>query len=114
MNVLRHTDRDFADRLRRVTTATHLFDRDVEDRTRAILEAVLTRGDAAVLELTERFDGAKLSLEQLAVTQAEFMAASLKADETLRAAVELAHKNIAAFSRRSLRRKWTAKNPQGG
>ena len=114
MNVLRHTDRDFAAQLRRVTAATHLFDKDVEDRTRAILEDVFTRGDAALLELTERFDGARLSLDQLPVTQAEFMAASLKADETLRAAIALAHKNIAAFSRRSLRRKWDAKNAQGG
>jgi histidinol dehydrogenase len=41
----------------------------------------------ALVELTERFDGAKLTTEQLAVTQAELMAASLKADESLRAAV---------------------------
>jgi histidinol dehydrogenase len=114
MNVIRCTDPDFAAQLRRVTGASELFDRTVEDRTRAILETVYTRGDAALLELTEKFDGAKLSTEQIAVTQAEFMAASLKADETLRASVELAHKNIAAFSRRALRRQWSATNAQGG
>lgn len=113
MNVIRHTDTDFSAQLRRVTAATHLFDRGVEERTRAILDAVYARGDAAILELTERFDGAKLTIEQLGVTQAEFMAASLKADEILRSAVELAHKNIAAFSKRSLRRNWSAKNAQG-
>jgi histidinol dehydrogenase len=113
MNVIRHTDADFSAQLRRVTAATHLFDKGVEERTRAILEAVYTRGDAALLELTERFDGAKLTMDQLAVTQAEFMAASLKADETLRSAVGLAHKNIAGFSKRSLRRNWSAKNAQG-
>src|SRR5205085_4333376 len=42
------------------------------------------------------------------------MASSLKADETLRAAVETARKNIEVFSRRSLRRPWSAKNAQGG
>ncbi len=114
MNVIRHTDSDFASQLRRLTAGTHLFDKGIEERTKAILEAVYTRGDAAVLELTERFDGAKLSADQLAVTQAEQMRASLKADAALRAAVELAHKNIAAFSRRSLRRNWSAKNAQGG
>jgi histidinol dehydrogenase len=114
MNVIRHTDPDFAAQLRRVTGASELFDRTIEERTRAILDAVYARGDAAVLELTERFDGARLRVDQLAVTQAEFMAASLKADETLRTAIELAHKNIAAFSRRSLRRKWSATNAQGG
>jgi histidinol dehydrogenase len=114
MNVIRYTDPDFAAQLRRVTGASELFDRTIEERTRAILDTVYTRGDAALLELTEKFDGAKLSTEQIAVTQAEFMAASLKADETLRAGVELAHKNIAAFSRRALRRKWSATNAQGG
>src|SRR5687767_2002881 len=114
MNVIRQTDADFAEQLRRVTAATHLFDRTIEERTRAILEAVYARGDAAVLELTEKFDGAKLTTERLEVTQAEFMTASLKADETLRAAVELAHKNVATFSKRSLRRKWSATNAQGG
>jgi histidinol dehydrogenase len=114
MNVLRHTDRDFAEQLRRVTGASELFDKGVEERARAILEAVYTRGDAALLELTERFDGAKLTIDQMAVTQAELMAASLKADETLREAIEMARKNIEAFSRRALRRKWSATNAQGG
>jgi histidinol dehydrogenase len=114
MNVIRHTDSDFAAQLRGVTEASNLFDKTIEERTRAILDAVYTRGDAALLELTEKFDGAKLGLEQLAVTQAELMAASLKADEPLRAAVEVARKNIETFSRRSLRRKWSAKNAQGG
>jgi histidinol dehydrogenase len=114
MNVIRHTDKDFASHLRRVTAGTHLFDKTIEERARAILDAVYTQGDAAVLELTERFDGARLLAEQLAVTQAELMRASLKADDALRAAVEFAHKNIAVFSRRSLRRNWSAKNAQGG
>ena len=38
---------------------------------REILHDVFVRGDDAVLEFTEKFDGAKLSAEQLAVTQAE-------------------------------------------
>ena len=114
MNVIRHTDSDFAAQLRRVTGTSNLFDKSIEERTRAILDAVYARGDAAVLEFTERFDGAALTPEQLAVTQAEFMSASLKADEVLRSAVETARKNIEAFSRRSLRRSWSAKNAQGG
>jgi histidinol dehydrogenase len=114
MNVLRHTDPDFAAQRRHVTGASELFDRTVEERTRAILEAVYARGDAAVLELTERFDGARLRPDQMAVTQAELMTASLKADEPLREAVEMARKNIESFSRRALRRKWSATNAQGG
>jgi histidinol dehydrogenase len=113
MNVIRHTDADFAGRLAQLTAPSSLFDPVIEERTRAILEAVRTGGDAALLELTERFDGAKLTVEQLKVSQAELLAASLKADESLRAAVALAGKNIENFCRKSLRKNWTARNAQG-
>ena len=113
MKVIRFTDADFAARLREVTAPSSLFDAAIEQRTRAILDAVHARGDEAVLELTEKFDGAKLSAEQLAVTQAELMAASLKADESLRAAVAEAGANIAAFSKKSRRKNWQMKNSHG-
>ncbi len=113
MNVVRHTDANFAAKIREITVASSLFDAEIEQRTRDILDFVRICGDDALLELTERFDGAKLSVEQLAVTQAELMAASLKADESLRKAVAEAEKNIAAFAKKSLRRNWQVKNSHG-
>jgi histidinol dehydrogenase len=113
MNVIRHTDADFAERLRQLAAPSSLFDPVIEERARAIVEAVRARGDAALLELTERFDGAKLTAEQLRVTLPELMAASLRADDSLRAAVAAAEKNIAAFSRKSLRKNWSARNAHG-
>jgi histidinol dehydrogenase len=113
MKVIRHMDADFAERLRQLTAASSLFDPVIEERARGIVEAVKTRGDAALLELTERFDGAKLTAEQLQVTAPEMLAASLRADESLRAAVAAADKNIAHFSRKSLRKNWSARNGQG-
>src|ERR1044071_2971913 len=111
MRVIRFTDADFAERLREVTAPSSLFDPVIEQRTRAILDDVQARGDAAVLELTERFDGAKLTADQLAVTQAEHMVASLKADASLRSAV--AEGNIAAFAKKSRRKNWEMKNSHG-
>ena len=113
MRVIRFTDVDFAKQLRAVTAPSSLFDPIIEQRARAILADVHARGDEAVLELTERFDGAKLAVEQLAVTQAELMAASLKADETLRAAVTEAEANIANFAKKSRRKDWWMKNSHG-
>jgi histidinol dehydrogenase len=113
MNVIRHTDTDFPDRLRELTAPSALFDPEIEQRTRAILDDVRTRGDAALLEFVERFDGAKLTADQLRVTQAELMAVSLKADESLRAAVAEAEMNIANFARKSLRKGWSMKNSHG-
>jgi len=100
MNVIRYTDANFTRRLREVTAPSSLFDPEIERRVRAILADVHTRGDAALLEFTERFDGAKLHGEQLAVTQAELLAASIKADESLRAAVTEAETNIANFAKK--------------
>lgn len=113
MNIIRHTDADFAERLRQLTAPSSLFDPVIEERTRAIVDAVRTRGDEALLEFTERFDGVKLAAEQLKVTQAELLAASLKADESLRAAVTMAAKNIENFGRKSLRKNWSTRNAQG-
>lgn len=113
MKVIRHTDADFAAQLAQVTASASLFDPVIEQRTRIILDDVAKRGDAAVLDLTEKFDGAKLTAEQLAVTREELMIASLKADESLRAAVAEAEKNIANFAKKSRRKDWQAKNSHG-
>jgi len=113
MKLIRHTDADFSARLRELAASSSLFDPVIEQRARAILDAVQTRGDAAVLEFTERFDGATLRAGQLAVTQPELLAASLNADQSLRAAVTEAEKNIAAFARKSRRKSWQTRNSHG-
>jgi histidinol dehydrogenase len=113
MNVLRHADTGFVDKLRALATDASLFDPAIEERTRAILKDVRARGDAALLELTRRFDGARLTVDQLAITKAELVAASLRADEALRTAVEMTRANVEFFSRKSVRKNWSAKNRQG-
>jgi histidinol dehydrogenase len=113
MKVISHADADFAERLRELTAPSSLFDPLIEERTKAIIDGVKMRGDGALLEYIERFDGARLTAEGLKVTQAEMLAASLTADDSLRAAVQFADKNIAQFARKSLRKNWSAKNAQG-
>ena len=113
MKIIRYSDKDFAGRVRQASSASDLFNEEIENRTRAIVREVSIRGDDALLEFTERFDGAKLTADQLAVTQAELLTASLKADGALRQAVAEAEKNIAAFAKRSLRRDWQYKNSHG-
>jgi histidinol dehydrogenase len=113
MKIVRHTDKDYAAKLSDLFTGASLFDATIEERTRAILQDVYLHGDQAVLELTEKFDGAKLEADQLAVTQAELFNASLAADESLRAAVAEAEGNIASFARKSKRKDWWGKNSHG-
>ncbi|MCU1489992.1 MAG: histidinol dehydrogenase [Acidimicrobiaceae bacterium] len=65
------------------------------DQVREILAAVRERGDAAVIELTERFD--KVSLDELRVEQKELRAGLDRLAPALRAALEEARDSIAAF-----------------
>ncbi len=113
MKIIRHSDANFSQKFRELTAPSSLFDPVIEQRTRAILDAVQIRGDDAVLEFTERFDGAKLTADRLAVTQAELFNASLGADESLRNAIAGAGKNITNFARKSLRKNWQTKNSHG-
>lgn len=113
MRVIRFSDADFAAQLRELTAPSSLFDPVIEQRTRDIIAAVQARGDDAVLEFIEKFDGAKLSADQLAVSQAELFNASLTADVALRAAVAEAEKNIAGFAKKSRRKDWSGRNSHG-
>ncbi len=113
MNVLLLKAPDYRDQCRRLIASASLFDPVIEQRAREIIRAVRERGDAALCELIKRFDGAMLEPDQFAVSHSELMAASLRADETLRAAVAEASANIEAFAKRSLRRGWTMRNSHG-
>ncbi|HEV7924240.1 MAG TPA: histidinol dehydrogenase [Verrucomicrobiae bacterium] len=110
MNVISHRDADFAAQLWRMLEPSSLFDATIEEQTRAIVEAVRNRGDEALVELTERFQGARLAPDQFAVSQAEFMAASLRADDALRAAIAETAGNVGAFAKRSRRKDWSMRN----
>jgi len=55
------TDPDFDARLKALTAFDTTFDQKVEDDVAAILAGVSARGDAAVLEYTERFDRVKVA-----------------------------------------------------
>jgi histidinol dehydrogenase len=113
MNVISHRDADFARQLQRMLAPSSLFDPAIEAQTREIVESVRARGDSALVELTERFNGARLAPDQFAVTQAELMTASVQADKSLRAAIAETARNVEAFAKRSRRRDWSMRNSHG-
>ncbi|MDR1003864.1 MAG: histidinol dehydrogenase [Prevotellaceae bacterium] len=65
------------------------------DTVRTLIDEVRQGGDRAVLALEERFDHATLA--SLAVTEAEMDEAEALVDETLKAAIRLAKRNIETF-----------------
>jgi histidinol dehydrogenase len=113
MKVLRRNDADYADKLRQLAEPSSLFDPGIEERARGIITRVAAEGDVALAEFAERFDGAHISHNHLAITPAEMFSASIKADKTLRDAVAAASKNIAAFAKKGRRKDWSTKNSHG-
>jgi histidinol dehydrogenase len=71
------------------------------DAVREILAEVRKRGDAAVREYTQRFDG--VALDDLRVDPSELAAALRATPPELREALEVAKANIAAFHRTQVR-----------
>jgi histidinol dehydrogenase len=69
---------------------------DVDEAVAAIIADVRSRGDAAVLELTARFDRLTLTPATLAFTAAEIDAAAAAVPADERAALELAAERITA------------------
>ncbi|NMD43225.1 MAG: histidinol dehydrogenase [Firmicutes bacterium] len=76
---------------------------------REIIDAVRSRGDAALKELTARYDGALL--EDLQVSAAEMEAAAAAVEPSLIEALRGAKKNIESFHRRQLAASWWDSGP---
>ncbi|UWR14868.1 histidinol dehydrogenase [Sulfitobacter sp. M368] len=75
---------------------------DVDAAVADIIADVRTRGDAAVIALTEKFDRVTLSPETLRISPAEVTAAAAKVSAEDRAALELAATRIRAYHERQL------------
>ncbi len=75
---------------------------DVDAAVAAIIADVRARGDAAVIDLTERFDRFVLSPERLAFTAGEIDAECARVPGAERAALELAAERIRAYHERQL------------
>ncbi|MBV9237344.1 MAG: histidinol dehydrogenase [Xanthobacteraceae bacterium] len=75
---------------------------DVEGAVRAIVEDVTARGDAALIELTNKFDRAALTPATLRVSAPEIATATAQCDAEALAALRLAHARIEAYHRRQL------------
>ena len=75
---------------------------DVDADVAEIIADVRARGDAAVIDLTERFDRVRLTPETLRVDDDEIDAACARVDAGDRAALELAAERIGAYHARQV------------
>ena len=77
----------------------------------ALIDEVRARGDAAVRELTERFD--RVVLDTLVVSEAEFDAAAASLAPALRSAIDEAAARIEAFHREGMTREYAMDTAPG-
>ena len=113
MRILRYDQKNFASALRKLDRR-YAPPAGVEAIVKGILDEVREKGDAALVEFSNRFDKAGFTAaKQLRVTPAELAAADAAVDEATKKAIAASRKNVIAFAKRSLRKDWTARNAQG-
>jgi histidinol dehydrogenase len=91
---------DFAARFAALLAAKREVAQDVEQAVRAIIADVRARGDAALIELTRKFDRADLGRLGLRVSAAEINAAAASCDRKALDALTLARDRIEAYHAR--------------
>ncbi|WP_338442081.1 histidinol dehydrogenase [Synechococcus elongatus IITB4] len=77
-----------------------------EASVREIVQTVQRRGDTALIEFTQEFDGFALQAENLRVSGAELDAAYQQIPKDLLDAIRLAHRQIEAFHRQRVPKSW--------
>ena len=100
---------DFSQKFRAFLDTKREASADVEQAVRAIIADVAARGDAALIELTQKFDRVDPGKIGLRVTAAELDAASAACDRESLDALTLARDRIETYHRRQLPKddRWT-------
>ena len=102
VDMLKTTDPDFEARFVDLLGAKREDAPDVDSAVAGIIADVRDRGDAAVIDLTERFDGLALTPDTLAFSQAEVDTAIARVSPEERDALELAAARIRSYHERQL------------
>jgi histidinol dehydrogenase len=103
---LLHTSDSSPEAIRAALTPSSFLEREAEEAAaRAIVADVRARGDAALREYTERFDGP--ALDDLRVSPAEMEAAAGQVSPAFHEAVAVARERIAAFHTHGRLQSWT-------
>ncbi len=109
MKIVRFTSK----KLEKIYNRGLIKSRRVEDRVRRIIEDVRLFGDEAVLKYTRKFDGVKISLKQLKVSEIEISGAYQNISPNFVSTFKLIVENINRFYRKGIRKPWKIKDADG-
>lgn len=90
------------------------FDPAAEKAAAKMLAAIRSRGDEAVLEFIEKYDGAKLAAGELCVTPEEREKTRAAVDDDFKRAAREARRRITRFAEAGIRKDWSITSPKGG
>jgi histidinol dehydrogenase len=85
----------------------------IEDRVKQILEDVRAFGDEALIKYTKKFDGVKLSLKQLKVSEIEISGAYQSISPNFVSSLKIIIENINRFYRKAIPKSWKIKDSDG-
>ncbi|MDT3708805.1 MAG: histidinol dehydrogenase [Pseudomonadaceae bacterium] len=111
---LNAADADFARHLDHLLSWESVSDDGVNARVLEIIQAVRTRGDAALVELTQRFDGLEVSsMADLILPRARLEQALERITPEQRKALELAADRVRIYHERQKQDSWTYTEADG-
>jgi len=85
----------------------------VAEKVKKIIEDVRMFGDEALLKYTRKFDGVKISLRQLKVSQIEISGAYQNISPNFVSTLKVVIENVNRFYRKTLRKSWRIKDGDG-
>ncbi|MXR36089.1 histidinol dehydrogenase [Craterilacuibacter sinensis] len=114
MQKLNSTESGFAAKLAALLAFETAQDPEVDARVAAICEDVKTRGDAALVEYTNRFDRMQAtSMAELTLTRAELEAAFLRLPDAQREALTAAAARVTRYHEKQRAQSWSYEDEDG-
>src|SRR3989338_4222030 len=109
MNIIRFTSK----KLEKIYNRGFIKQGRIEERVKKIIEDVRLFGDEALIKYTKKFDGVKLSLKQLKVSEIEISGAYQNISPNFVSSLKLIIENINRFYRKGIRKSWKIKDADG-
>jgi histidinol dehydrogenase len=106
ISILRFSDADFSEQFRKIEQRAEEIPDNIEEIVKTIIDDVRQRGDAALFELTERFDRLSLSAETIEVSEEEIATALEQVSEESLTALKLAAERISTYHAKQKQETW--------
>jgi len=107
IRLLRADDADFEEEFRKLEERRQARASEIDEAVAAIVQDVRQRGDDALLEATERFDGYRLTREEIVLSEPEVEQGAARLPQQARDALEAAAERIRRFHASRVPSGWT-------